>query len=177
MCLKLFNKVYLKKHINAIHEKKPHKCSICDQNFAENHQLKSHIIAVHEGKKSHKCSIRDKNFSRKDHLLRQVDSVHDEKNLSLYIYAQFVTGVLQDKINWKYMLIQFMKEKNAKLKRTVCKYISMQFLHAKAKGLFKNASYFNSWEKRSPKCSKCTLAQLLSWKGFFETFLENKESR
>ena len=58
ICKKIFDRRYMKIHIASVHEGVKHKCSACDQTFAQKGHLKRHFRTVHEGKKPYTCSVR-----------------------------------------------------------------------------------------------------------------------
>ena len=67
-------------NLTAVYEdKKPFKCSICDNNFSKKGQLKRHIASVHEGSKPFKCTICEYKSSQKGHLKLHIASVHEGK--------------------------------------------------------------------------------------------------
>ena len=74
-------------------------------------QLKAHINVVHERKKPHKCSICEYSFATKQGLNRHINAVHEgEKS---HKCLKFVITDVQQKVTWKFILMQFIKERNS----------------------------------------------------------------
>ena len=65
-------------HIESVHEKIKHPCSICDKILSSKKQLRYHIDGFHEGKTPHKCSTCVKSFATKKSLNRHILQVHEK---------------------------------------------------------------------------------------------------
>ena len=60
-------------------EKEKYKCDICNANFGQKSNFRTHVTTVHEGKKTFKCDICDASFGEKGTLKRHVATVHEGK--------------------------------------------------------------------------------------------------
>ena len=60
------------KSLGSRGEKKPFKCETCDYRCFLKHNMKSHIMSVHEEKKPFGCEICDYRCSQKGHLKSQL---------------------------------------------------------------------------------------------------------
>ena len=55
------------------------ECTICSSSLKTRKNLKKHIEAVHEKKKPYQCIICLCCFSRKEHLAKHTNTVHEKK--------------------------------------------------------------------------------------------------
>ena len=63
----------LKRHINAVHGQKDHKCAKCEKQYSTAQVLTNHISAVHNGQKDHKCDSCEKAFSQAGDLKKHIN--------------------------------------------------------------------------------------------------------
>ena len=62
----------LRKHVEAVHEKKEFECTECNENFKSEYTYKQHMAFKHEGKEMYKCEMckveLKSKFSLKNHM-------------------------------------------------------------------------------------------------------------
>ena len=66
----------LKSNFEKNDSKKPHKCNICLENFAESDKLKLHKLIVHDGKKPFKCTGCNYKSSSKGNVTKHIRNDH-----------------------------------------------------------------------------------------------------
>ena len=72
------HKIFLKKHINTVHEKqKPFKCQICAKKFGQNKTLKQQISVIH--KNHFNAKFVNLNFGQKSVLKQAIMFVHEKQ--------------------------------------------------------------------------------------------------
>ena len=70
----------LRTHIERVHEgKKPLLCSFCGKSFGHPSTLQQHVDLVHEKKKNHKCHLCSYTAGRKVDLDKHIAGVHEKK--------------------------------------------------------------------------------------------------
>ena len=67
--------------MSVLEEKKPYKCSYCEDSFKQSKELLDHITSVHEGKKPFKCSRCEEGFTSIQGLQEHYESVHEGEYL------------------------------------------------------------------------------------------------
>ena len=66
----------LRGHVNSMHLKLKHSCSMCNVTFAYDQGLQRHMKTFHYGEKKFICSFCQKSFCLKAHLKRHEEEIH-----------------------------------------------------------------------------------------------------
>ena len=66
----------LESNFEQRNSKKPHKCNVCLENFAESDKLKLHKLIVHDGKKPFKCTGCNYKSSMKGNVTKHIRNDH-----------------------------------------------------------------------------------------------------
>ena len=89
----------LRKHVDAVHEKKQYECKECDEIFKNKYAYDMHNDFKHKGKESFKCKICNAELLTKSSLTRHMQFSHEGRDLYIEKIRNFaITKIKVEKL-------------------------------------------------------------------------------